>query len=164
KFGVLELFWESLKVGDVKRLLPNAIAIKPPSTEPVNGIDTWDSLACFRMSDEAILDVSCRLPLVQRAQIVQLACLEPVAKGLHITHWSSVDLARQAVKGWDCRWHQPTHRAEDLARCRSATSPHSLLENTSTRCQVQRESGASPLVLWQCGSSGGPRRLGRLCR
>src|SRR6059036_1884305 len=34
---------------------------------------------------------------VQRAQIVELACLEPVAKGLHITHWSSVDLARQAV-------------------------------------------------------------------
>jgi hypothetical protein len=28
---------------------------------------------------------------------VQLACLEPVAKGLHITHWSSEDLARQAV-------------------------------------------------------------------
>jgi hypothetical protein len=26
-----------------------------------------------------------------------LACLEPVAKGLHITHWSSEDLARQAV-------------------------------------------------------------------
>jgi transposase len=34
---------------------------------------------------------------VQRAQIVELACLEPVAKGLHITHWSSEDLARQAV-------------------------------------------------------------------
>ncbi len=34
---------------------------------------------------------------VQRAQIVELACLEPVAKGLHITHWSSADLARQAV-------------------------------------------------------------------
>jgi hypothetical protein len=28
---------------------------------------------------------------------VQLACLEPVARGLHITHWSSEDLARQAV-------------------------------------------------------------------
>jgi hypothetical protein len=28
---------------------------------------------------------------------VQLACLEPVAKGLHLTHWSSEDLARQAV-------------------------------------------------------------------
>src|SRR5581483_8454073 len=34
---------------------------------------------------------------VQRAQIVELACLEPVAKGLHITHWSSEELARQAV-------------------------------------------------------------------
>jgi hypothetical protein len=34
---------------------------------------------------------------VQRAQIVELACLEAVAKGLHITHWSSTDLARQAV-------------------------------------------------------------------
>src|SRR3984893_9063333 len=34
---------------------------------------------------------------VQRAQIVELACLEPVAKGLHITHWSSGDLAGQAV-------------------------------------------------------------------
>ncbi|MBV8486734.1 MAG: helix-turn-helix domain-containing protein, partial [Planctomycetaceae bacterium] len=33
----------------------------------------------------------------QRARIVELACLEPVAKGLHITHWSSEDLARQAV-------------------------------------------------------------------
>jgi hypothetical protein len=28
---------------------------------------------------------------------VQLACLEPVAKGLHLTHWSSQELARQAV-------------------------------------------------------------------
>src|SRR5262245_6990084 len=26
---------------------------------------------------------------LQRAQIVQLACLEPIAKGLHVTHWSS---------------------------------------------------------------------------
>jgi transposase len=34
---------------------------------------------------------------VQRAQIVELACLEPIAKGLHLTHWSSEDLARQAV-------------------------------------------------------------------
>src|SRR5215203_4670312 len=36
-------------------------------------------------------------PPLQRAEIVELACLEPVAKGLHITHWSSEDLARQAV-------------------------------------------------------------------
>ena len=37
-------------------------------------------------------------PPLQRAQIVQLACLEPIAKGLHITHWTSKDLARQAVE------------------------------------------------------------------
>ncbi len=36
-------------------------------------------------------------PPLQRAQIVQLACLEPLAQGLHITHWSSFDLARQAI-------------------------------------------------------------------
>jgi hypothetical protein len=34
---------------------------------------------------------------LQRTQIVELACLEPVAESLHITHWSSVDLARQAI-------------------------------------------------------------------
>lgn len=38
-----------------------------------------------------------RFPPLQRAQIVQLACLEPVAEGLHITHWTSQDVARQAV-------------------------------------------------------------------
>ena len=37
-------------------------------------------------------------PPLQRAQIVQLACLEPIAQGLHLTHWSSEDLATQAVR------------------------------------------------------------------
>ena len=32
---------------------------------------------------------------LQRAQIVPLACLEPIAKGLHITRWSREDPARQ---------------------------------------------------------------------
>ena len=32
-------------------------------------------------------------PPLQRAQIVELACLEPMAEGLHITHWTSKDLA-----------------------------------------------------------------------
>ena len=39
-----------------------------------------------------------RFPPLQRAQIVELACLEPVAEGLHITHWASADLAAQAVR------------------------------------------------------------------
>jgi DDE superfamily endonuclease len=38
-----------------------------------------------------------RFPPLQRARIVELACLEPVAEGLHVTHWSSADLASQAV-------------------------------------------------------------------
>src|SRR5437870_5037866 len=42
-------------------------------------------------------DAPRNFPPVQRAQIVELACLEPVAEGLHITHWTSKDLARQAV-------------------------------------------------------------------
>ncbi len=29
---------------------------------------------------------------------MQLACLEPIAKGLHMTHWSSRDLARRAIQ------------------------------------------------------------------
>ena len=33
----------------------------------------------------------------QRAPIVELACMEPIAKGLGLTHWSSEDLARQAM-------------------------------------------------------------------
>jgi DDE superfamily endonuclease/Homeodomain-like domain len=37
-----------------------------------------------------------RFPPLQRARIVELACLEPVARGLHLTHWTSQDLARQA--------------------------------------------------------------------
>src|SRR4051794_21996921 len=36
-------------------------------------------------------------PPLQRARIVELACLEPVARGLHITPWSSQDPARQAI-------------------------------------------------------------------
>jgi len=36
-------------------------------------------------------------PPLQRAQVVAPACLEPVARGLHITHRSSRDLARQAI-------------------------------------------------------------------
>jgi hypothetical protein len=44
-----------------------------------------------------ILATRRRFPPLQRAQIVELACLEPIAEGLHITHWTSQDLARQAV-------------------------------------------------------------------
>jgi transposase len=38
-----------------------------------------------------------RIAPLQQAKIIQLACSEPLAHGLHITHWASADLARQAV-------------------------------------------------------------------
>jgi hypothetical protein len=46
---------------------------------------------------------------------VQLACLDPIAKGLHITHWSSQDLARQA-------------RAEGIVSAISARTVRRLLQ------------------------------------
>lgn len=38
-----------------------------------------------------------RFPPLRRARIVALACSEPIAEGLYITHWTGKDLARQAV-------------------------------------------------------------------
>jgi DDE superfamily endonuclease len=55
-----------------------------------------DSIACCGKSLARVAPSS--FPPLQRAQIVELACLEPIAKGLHITHWSSFDLAHQAVE------------------------------------------------------------------
>src|SRR5258706_1233247 len=56
----------------------------------VRGWRAW----CNRLRDRAGPP---GFPPLQQAQIIQLACLEPIAKGLHITHWSSADLARRAV-------------------------------------------------------------------
>jgi DDE superfamily endonuclease len=38
-------------------------------------------------------------PPLRRDKVIRLACLGPLARGLRITHWSSADLARQAVAG-----------------------------------------------------------------
>jgi DDE superfamily endonuclease len=78
------------------RPLPHAwSATRPPSggsavatSRAASPSSCWTALA---------LDAPRRFPPLQRALIVQLACLEPVARGLHITHWASEDLARQAV-------------------------------------------------------------------
>ena len=60
-------------------------------------LPTRDCRACSPTAGRATPDERSGFPPLQRAQIIQLACLEPVARGLHITHWSSADLARQAV-------------------------------------------------------------------
>jgi transposase len=67
----------------------------------------WRTCRCFRRDGMAGLLTDGRrghsgraerISPVQRAQIVELACLEPIATGLHITHWSSEELARRAVE------------------------------------------------------------------
>lgn len=71
------------------------IAIRPRSGEPAVATSAPGSAACSRHPRDAAGRPG--FPPLQRAQIVELACLEPVAQGLHLTHWSSRDLAREAV-------------------------------------------------------------------
>lgn len=71
------------------------VATAPPSggsasdTEKVGCGTSWPTTRAR--------DIPRRFPPLQRAQVVELACLEPIAKGLHITHWASAALAHQAV-------------------------------------------------------------------
>lgn len=71
--------------------------MRPPSGEPPNATATGVWQDCWTTPGRASAGQTPGFPPLQKAQILQLACLEPVAKGLHITHWSSADLARQAV-------------------------------------------------------------------
>jgi len=71
--------------------------MKPLSGELAIGINPEALLVCSPTAGKNTRGDRPRFPPLQRAQIVELACLEPVAKGLHITHWSSEDLARQAI-------------------------------------------------------------------
>jgi hypothetical protein len=70
-------------------------ATRPPSGGPAAATSTAACPGCWPHRSDPGARVG--FPPLQRAQIVRLACLEPVAKGLHITHWSSEDLARQAI-------------------------------------------------------------------
>lgn len=82
--------------GNRSKMSPHAWgAIAPPSggcaaatSRPAGEASCWTALAWGAPR---------RFPPLQRAQIVGLACLEPITEGLHVTHWTSRDLARQAV-------------------------------------------------------------------
>ena len=97
---------------------------------------------------------------LQRAQIVELACLEPVAEGLHITHWTSADLARQAVADGlvDAISPRTVRRILDDVDLQ----PHRTRYWRTSRLdeQFKQRRGASPLVLCPCGTVGPPGHLG----
>ena len=97
RFVVLELFWELLRVGDVKYSLRNVTVANPLFGEPASAYRTGGRAGLLADQRRGQSGRDLRITPVQRAQIVALACLEPVAKELHITHWSSADLARQAM-------------------------------------------------------------------
>jgi DDE superfamily endonuclease len=59
-------------------------------------MSSMDSMSCCGKRTGQVAPST--FPPLQRAQIVKLACLEPIAKGLHITHWTSADLAREATR------------------------------------------------------------------
>jgi hypothetical protein len=104
--------------------------------------DSWRSL-----SDRADRP---GFPPLQRAQIVELACLEPVAKGLHITHWSSEDLARQAVADGIVGSISP--RTVRLILDRVDLQPHRTRYWRTTRLDTRFKARAEK-VLWCYGNA-----------
>ena len=88
-------YWVLPQASVFKRWPNRCTVLRAPSGVPVNAINARAWRGYWRARNAP--DTRSRFPPLQRAQIVQLACLEPIAKGLHITHWSSQDLAWQAV-------------------------------------------------------------------
>ena len=100
---------------------------------------------------------------MQRAQIVELACLEPIARGLHITHWTSQDLARQAVADGliESISPPPSGKSSTTWTC-SPTAPgigRPPASTPSSRSGPRRCSGATATRSgWPVGPLGGGRR------
>jgi hypothetical protein len=89
-------------------------------------------------------------PPLQRARIVELACLEPVAKGLHVTHWSSQDLARQAIADGIVASISP--RTIRLILDRVDLQPHRTRYWRTTRLDPRFKARAEK-VLWCYGNA-----------
>jgi hypothetical protein len=89
--------WPSLRASASRPSPSTCNVTRPPSGALANVISTPVCWVCSPTIGKGIPDNTSGFPPLQRAQIIQLACLEPIAKGLHITHWASRDLARQAV-------------------------------------------------------------------
>src|SRR6266508_5505333 len=89
-------FWASWPASASRRWFASCSATRPRSGEFAGAMNSTASTPCCGRPPGRVARSS--FPPLQRAQIVELACLEPIAKGLHISHWSSVYLARQAIK------------------------------------------------------------------
>jgi len=72
-------------------------ATQPRSGGRPSATPGWDWPTYWPTAARGDPDEPSGFPPLQPAQLIQLACREPLARGLHITHWASADLARQAV-------------------------------------------------------------------
>ena len=81
-------FWLGLRANGPRPSPINSNAMRPRSGGPANDIEPMAWPGYSPTAAKNIRGDRPRFPPLQRAQIVELACLEPVAKGLHITHWS----------------------------------------------------------------------------
>src|SRR5262245_24586797 len=96
RFSALASSWLLLLAKWSTASPPAGSAIPPPSGASAAAMSKTGSLGSWPTLTAR--DGPSGFPPLQRTQIIQLACLEPVARGLHITHWSSAELARQAVQ------------------------------------------------------------------
>ena len=87
--------WPSPMARASRRWPRSTSAIPPPSGGSAAATSKAACPACSKTSPAVAAHSG--FPPLQRARIVELACLEPIAEGLHITHWTSTDLARRAV-------------------------------------------------------------------
>ena len=68
-----------------------------------------------------------RISALQRAQIVQLACREPVAKGLHITPLGRARIWPVKRSRWDCPGHQRSDGPSDPQSGGPPAASHAVL-------------------------------------
>ena len=89
--------WRSPPESAGRRSPPTCSVMRPPSGGPAVATSAPACRGYSPTVGRGTPAATSGFPPLQRAQVVALACLEPVAKGLHITHWSLEDLARQIV-------------------------------------------------------------------
>ena len=104
-----------------------------------------------------------RISALQRAQIVQLACLEPVTKGLHITHWTSQVWPAKRSKMGSSRPSAIGQSKRSSIRWTSSRIA-AVLADVSHRHSLQGACREDPLVLRQRRAVGPAGLLGGLSR
>ena len=103
-----------------------------------------------------------RISALQRAQIVQLACLEPVAKGLPHHPLDEPGSGPSSGRRWDRPGHQRSRRSKPSTPGGPPAASHAVLADVSHRHSLQGACREDPLVLRQRRAVGPAGLLGGL--